>query len=145
MEKNKLIEAISNLIQLDIDTVYAYDQAIGEIEDKIIRARLTDFRDAHRHHSERLSEEIRILGGIPTKHSRDIKGYAIEAFTALRGFTGMKGALKALKTVEEFTNRQYGEIVSQDVPAPVKEIFRKYFSEEKIHLNYIESNLEALR
>jgi len=145
MKKNDLVEAISSLIQLDIDTVYAYDQAIGEIEDKIIQARLTDFRDAHRHHSERLSEEIRSLGGTPPKSTKDFKGYAIEAFTALRGFTGMKGALKALKTVEEFTNRQYAEIVSQDVPAPIKEIFRKYFSEEKIHLKYIDSNLEALR
>ena len=145
MEKNELIEAISALIQLDIDTVYAYEQAIDEIEDGIIRARLTEFRDAHRQHSERLSEKIRALDGTPPKHTKDFKGYAIEAFTALRGITGMKGALKALRTVEEITNRQYGKIVSEDVPAPFKELFRKYFSDEKMHLNYIDSNLEALR
>jgi hypothetical protein len=140
-----LIGTISELFQLDIDTVYAYDHVLDEIDDGIIRARLNEFRDAHRDHSKRLSEEITALGGTPPKNTRDIKGYAIEAFTALRGFTGMKGALKALKTVEEITNRQYGEIVSQDVPAPLKEVFRKYFSEEKMHLNYIDSNLEALR
>ena len=62
MEKNELIETVSALIQLDIDTVYAYDQALDEIEDKIIRARLTEFRDTHRNHAERLSEEIRATG-----------------------------------------------------------------------------------
>ena len=57
----------------------------------------------------------------------------------------MKGALKALKTVEEITNRHYGEAVSKDAPPALKEILRKHFTDEKIHLDYIDSNLEALR
>jgi hypothetical protein len=38
-EKNR-IEALSNLVQLDIDAVYAYDQALKEINDPIIKDRL---------------------------------------------------------------------------------------------------------
>ena len=145
MEKKETIETVSGLIQLDIDTVFAYDQALNEIKDDIIRARLTEFRDTHQNHVERLSEEIRSLGGSPPKITKGFKGYVIEAFTALRGFTGEKGALKALRSAEEITNRQYGEAVSKDVPDSVKELLRKHVTDERIHLDYIDSNLEALR
>ena len=89
MKKNdlELIETVLNLIQLDIDTVYAYDQALDEIEDKVIRVRLTGFRDMHRNHVENLSEMIRTLGGTPPEFTKDFKGFVIEAFTTLRGFT----------------------------------------------------------
>jgi hypothetical protein len=56
----------------------------------------------------------------------------------------LKGALQAMKTTEEITNRYYGEVVSWEAPPEVKEVLRKYFSEEKIHLEYITSNLQAL-
>ena len=36
MEENELIETVSKLIQLDIDTVCSYNQALDEIEDQII-------------------------------------------------------------------------------------------------------------
>jgi rubrerythrin len=144
-EKNELIEILSELIQLDNDVVYAYNQVLDDIEDKIIRARLTEFRDIHRNHAEFLSEELRALIGTPPKIGKDIKGYVIEAFAAVRGFTGMKGALKALRAIEERTNRQYGEVVSKNVPHSVKEILRKHLTDERIHLDYLDSNLAALQ
>ena len=49
-----------------------------------------------------------------------------------------------MKTTEEITNRHYGEVVSWEAPSEVKEVLRTYFSEEKIHLDYITSNLQAL-
>lgn len=36
MNDKNLIEAMSNLVQLDIDAVHAYDQAVKEINDTII-------------------------------------------------------------------------------------------------------------
>ena len=123
--------------------MHAHDRALGETPDGIICSRLTEFRDNHRQHISVLSDQIRALGGKAPKLSRDFKGYVIEAFTALRTVTGMKGALKALKTTEEITNRYYGQVVSKDVPPDLKEILRKHFSDEKIHLDYINSNLQA--
>ena len=145
MEKNEIIETVSKLIQLDVDTVYSYDKALDEIEDEIMRERLKQFRDMHQKHIKNLSDAIRTLGLEPPEIRKDLKGFVIEAFTALRGLTGMKGALKALKTTEEMTNRLYGEVVSKDVPSPLKEVLREHFTDEKVHLEYIDSNLEALR
>jgi uncharacterized protein (TIGR02284 family) len=144
MDKNNLIEAISKLVQLDIDTVHAYDKVLKEIDDPIIRERLLTFQDEHRNHISCLSRQIEDLGGQPPDQSQDFKGYVIEAFAAIRSFTGFKGALKALKIIEEITNRHYGEIVSWETPSAIKEKLRTYFSEEKVHLDYITINLQAL-
>lgn len=144
MNKNDLIKAMSNLVQLDIDTVHAYDQALKEIDDPIIKERLLTFQEDHRNHISTLSKQIKELGGRPPEKSKDFKGYVIEAFTAIRSFTGLKGALKSIKTTEEITNRYYGEVVSWKMPPGVKENLRTYFSDEKIHLEYITSNLKVI-
>ncbi len=144
MNEKELIEAMVNLVQLDIDAVHAYNQAVKEIEDPIIRDRLLTFQEDHRKHIAGLSKHIEALGGQPPEPSQDFKGYVIEAFTAIRSYTGLTGALKAMKTTEEITNRHYGEVVSWQAPPAIKESLRAYFSEEKIHLEYIDSNLQAI-
>ena len=141
---NELIKALSNLVQLDIDAVHAYDQAVKEIEDHIIKERLLKFQDDHRNHISGLSEEIRKLGKQPPEESMDFKGYVIEAFAAVRSFTGLKGALKTMKITEEIANRHYSEVVSWEAPDSIKELLRSYFSEEKVHLDYITANLKVL-
>jgi len=144
MHEKNIVEAMSNLVQLDIDAVHAYDQVLTEIDDPIIKDRLQKFQDEHRNHISGLSKHIEELGGQAPGQSQDFKGYVIEAFAAIRSFTGMKGALKAMKITEEITNRYYGEVVSWEAPPEVKEVLRTYFSEEKIHLDYITSNLQAM-
>ena len=76
--------------------------------------------------------------------SQGPRGYVIEAFAAIRSFTGLKGALSTMKTTEEITNRYYRKVVSWAVPPDVKEVLRKFFSEEKIHLDYITCNLQVM-
>lgn len=144
MSEKALIEVLSDLIQLDVDTDHAYNMAIKEIDDPIIRDRLLEFQNQHRNHISGLCEQIESLGGQPPDRAKDFKGHIIEAFTAIRSFTGLKGALAAIKTVEEITNQQYGDVVSWEAPSELKEILRTYFSEEKIHLEYVDNNLQAL-
>ena len=144
MDERILIEAMTNLAQLDIDAVHAYDQVLKEIDDPIIKDRLLNFQEEHRNHIRGLSKHIEDLGGQPPEQSQDFKGYVIEAFSAIRSFSGLKGALKAMKITEEITNRHYGEVVSWEAPSEVKDVLRRYFSEEKIHLDYITSNLQAM-
>jgi uncharacterized protein (TIGR02284 family) len=144
MTDNDFIQTLSNLVQLDIDAVHAYSQALKEIDDPIIKDRLRKFQDDHHDHISGLSEHIEKLGGQAPSRSQDFKGYVIEAFAAIRSFTGQKGALKALKSTEEITNRYYGEVVSSSASADTKEMLRAYFSDEKVHLEYITSNLKAL-
>ena len=73
MNENNLIETLSNLVQLDIDAVHAYDQALKEIEDPNIRNSLLKFQDNHRNHISGLSLQIKELGGQPPEYSQDIQ------------------------------------------------------------------------
>lgn len=144
MQTDQLIEILRELAQVDIDAVHSYNRVLDEISDNVVRARLTSFRDEHQQHMQAIADEIRTLGGEVPESTKDFKGYAVEAFAVLRTTTGgMKNALKALKTAEEITNRYYSRKVSKEAPAAVKDLLRKHFSEEKIHLDYINENVKA--
>lgn len=145
MQGQKLVELLSELIQLDIDAVEAYREAVEGVEDDIMRKRLESFAQNHLDHIDMLSQEVENAGGQPPQLSKDLKGLLIKGFAALRSTTGTRGALKALQTAEELTVKGYGNAVSQDVPGAVKALLRKFFSDERNHLDYIRKNLQALR
>jgi hypothetical protein len=135
---------MSNLVRLEIDAVHASGQVVKEVDDPIIKERRLKFQEAHRYHISGLVKHIENLSGQPPERSQDFKGYVIEAFAAIRSYTGLKDALKAMRTTEDITNRYYGEVVSWEAPSEVKESLRTYFSEEKIHLDCIISNLQTM-
>jgi hypothetical protein len=83
MEKEDSIKALSDLVQLDIDTVHAYDQAVGQIDDPIIRDRMLGFQSSHQHRIGALAAKIESMGGQPSDHTKDVKGYVMETFTAI--------------------------------------------------------------
>ena len=144
MKKDKTIDELEQLAQADIDAVHTYDRVLDEINDDIIRSRLDEFRKQHVDHIVALSEEIRSMGGQPPELTKDFKGYAIEAFAAIGAAVGMKSALKALEAAERITLSYYDEMVSSKVSPSMKDLLRKHFTDEKIHLEYLENNLKAL-
>jgi ferritin-like protein len=144
MEGNDLLKKLQELAQVDIDTVHIYNRVLDEISDEIVHSRLTAFRDNHINHLNAIMEEIQSLGGEPPQLTKDFKGYVIEAFAVLSTAAGMKSALKVLKAAETISYEYYGQIISKDIPDILKERLRKYFSDEKIHLEYIENNLKVL-
>src|SRR5690625_4396391 len=107
MNTQEIIERLNSLIQLDVDAVGAYDQAIERIDTPSIQSDIMRFRDDHKRHITDLSTLVERLGGKPVEASPDFKGFLIEGFTALRSITGTEGALKAMKGNEELTNKRY--------------------------------------
>jgi len=138
----KAFEEINSLIQLDIDAVEAYKQALKNIDFPSIHQSLESFRQDHEEHIKALSDEIRQLGGKPMERSQDFKGFLIEGFTAIRSITGVEGALKAMLGNEKLTTKTYEKALSADVPASTKDIIRKNYEDEKKHLKYIEDALD---
>ncbi len=104
---------------------------------------MTAFRDDHKRHIEQLASEIRTLGGTPPEYSPDFKGYLISGFTSLRSITGTEGALKAMHSNEKTTNKHYDEAVTWPLTPSAKAVVDKGYSDERTHLQYIESTLEA--
>jgi demethoxyubiquinone hydroxylase (CLK1/Coq7/Cat5 family) len=144
MNDEELIKVLSDLVQLEINATYSYKHAIKKIEDKIIREHLKKFLKEHHGHIELLDEEIRNLGNRSPHLSRDLKGFVMGSVTVLRSVSGFKGALKALKAIEDLTNRRYGRAVVWDISPSTNKIIKQCITDEKSHLDYIVMNLEAL-
>lgn len=142
MEQQKLIKNLSRLVQLDIDAVHAYEQAIERIDTPTVSDRLSSFRDDHQRHITDLSNAISQLGGEPPEFSKDFKGYFIEGFTALRSATGTEGALKAMKTNENLTNKTYDDALDWELPENIRQIIIRNRDDERRHLEYIQECLD---
>ncbi|HEX8950115.1 MAG TPA: DUF2383 domain-containing protein [Dissulfurispiraceae bacterium] len=137
MDKKEMIDNLSDLVKVDIDAVHAYGQVIKHIDITSVREQLVNFQGDHERHIKDLSRVIRNLGGEPPEFSRDFKGYVLQGFAALRSMTGDEGALKALKSGEEFTNKRYHEARSWDLPADIISIIESNYEDEQRHLNYV--------
>ncbi|MGE4232376.1 MAG: DUF2383 domain-containing protein [Bacteriovoracia bacterium] len=141
MANKELIKKLNSLIQLDVDAIHAYDQAIDKIDIPSIRDKLSEFKTDHERHVTDLSRCVKDLDGKPIEFSRDFKGFVIEGMTALRGFLGTEGALKAMKTNENLTNSTYEKALSWDLPEDARSLIEQNFDDEKRHLKYIEDCL----
>ena len=141
MTNDEMISELSSLIQLDIDAIHAYDQAIKNIDVQEVKTRLTEFRRDHERHVADLSPEVQRLGGKPPAHKPDFKGFVIKGMTAVRSMTGTEGALKAMQTNEKLTNRNYAQATSKPFPDNIKPVLERNAADERRHLEYIEETL----
>ncbi len=143
MDTQDIIEKLNSLIQLDVDAVRAYEQAIERIDVPSIRSEIIRFQGDHKRHIADLSELVRQLGGKPIEASPDVEGFFIEGFTALRSITGTAGALQAMKGNEELTNKRYEDALHLGgLPDDVLSVIRRNREDERRHLTYIERTLE---
>lgn len=134
--------ALSRLVQLDVDAVRAYDQAIDHLDHVEIRRKLMEFRQDHVQHIERLSSAIRRNEGEPPERSRDVKGFVIEGFTAIGSRLGIEGALQAMRGNEKLTNAAYDEALELDLPWDVRHLVETHRDDERRHLRFIEKTLK---
>ncbi|MBI4405836.1 MAG: ferritin-like domain-containing protein [Deltaproteobacteria bacterium] len=137
------IDRLNSLIQLDYDAVLAYSQAIDNVELDEVKDKFSGFKADHERHIQELSSEVRTLGGIPHERARDLKGFFIEGFTAIRSMTGTAGALKAMRMNELLTNRNYQRTMKEAFPDRTKRILERNFQDEQRHIKYIEQAIEA--
>ncbi|MBI1912335.1 MAG: ferritin-like domain-containing protein [Deltaproteobacteria bacterium] len=143
MEDRDILKELKSLCQLDIDAVHAYNESLRHIDAPDVKKQIESFRGDHERHINELSESIRKLGDEPPKFSKDFRGYVLDAFTKVRSLTGIEGALKALRSGENMTNKRYGEARNIDFPALTKELIEKNFRDEQRHLKYIEQAIDS--
>lgn len=142
MERSEMINKLGSLVQLDIDAIHAYQQAIRKIEVEDVKNQLTLFLGDHQRHVENISAEIRKMGGQPPQFSPDFKGFLLEGFTTLRSITGDEGALKAMQVNEKITNSTYDKALAWDLPSDILEIVKRNREDERRHLEYIDRAIQ---
>ncbi len=142
MNTQEIIKDLSSLVQLDIDAIHAYEQAIEKVDVSEVRKKLTTFMSDHERHVTDLSRCIRELGGKPPEFLQDFKGFLIEGMTIMRSVTGTSGALKAMKMNEELTNAKYNKALGWPLPGDIRAIVELNREDERRHLEYIEEAIE---
>jgi hypothetical protein len=138
---DEVARKIYDLIQLDIDAVRAYAQAIDGVDEEHddVAAQLAVFQADHQVHVAALSAALLAVGREPPDYKADFKGFLIEGMTAIRAKLGTLQALKAMRQNELLTNRRYQEAVELDgIPAEIMLIIETGRDDEARHLAYIE-------
>jgi len=141
MDREEVLDQLEKLIKLDVDAMHAYDQAIKNIDQSIIRDKLLTFQGDHRHHIDVFSDKMKELNGTPPDLTADFKGFFIKGFTALRSITGTKGALQAMETNEKLTISSYEKASGLDLPADIIATIRSNLADEQRHLSFIREAL----
>lgn len=137
MNRDEILDTLQKLVQLDVDATHAYDQAIKNVKEQVIKDKLIQFQADHRRHIDILSAKAMELGGTPPELTSDFKGFIISGFIALRSLTGTKGALEAMETNERLTTSKYEEAAKKDFPLDVSTIVQSNLSDEQRHLSFI--------
>lgn len=142
MEQLKVEKLLKELMQLDFDAIQTYDQAIEKCDLESVRTALESFRADHERHLVNLTRLLADFGVQAETPTRDLKGAALEALTALRSLTGTKGALKAMRMNEKLTNKTYEEALEADLPQHARQLLVEHRADEARHLGYIERALD---
>jgi uncharacterized protein (TIGR02284 family) len=142
MDNNAMLKDLKELVQLDIDAIRLYDQALDNIDHPALHSQISSFQADHSRHVNDLSMVIRRLGGEPPKYAPDLKGILLEGFTAIRSMTGNEGALKAMRTNELLTNKTYDKARSWDLPMDIRQLIERNYADEQRHLAYIEQAIK---
>ncbi len=142
MRTGDIIIRLNQLIQIDIDAVNAYSQAILALPPGPVRDRLATFRGDHERHVRDLSALVLDLGGTP-RRSRDLMGFMVEGFTAASGMLGEAGALTAMRSNEELTFLAYERALALDLPPDAAALVRANRDDEERHRAYIAARLRG--
>ncbi|GFO53441.1 hypothetical protein GMSM_04480 [Geomonas sp. Red276] len=145
MIRDDILNQLEKLIHLDVDATHAYDQAIKNVNEQVIKDKLIQFQADHRKHIDLLSAKVLELGGTPPELSSDFKGFIISGFTALRSLTGTKGALEAMETNERLTTSKYDEACKLDFPVDIRTIVEQNYADEQRHLAFVREALQTLQ
>jgi uncharacterized protein (TIGR02284 family) len=143
-EVHKMAKRLRGLMQVDIDAVEAYNEAIDKVDSQELRSRLSSFRDEHQRHVSELQSAIKDMGSEPPDLDPDFKGRLIEGMTALRSTFGDEQALKAMRRNEQTTNNAYEDALQEHKwPGAVQRVIQRGYEDERRHLEWIEQQLSV--
>jgi hypothetical protein len=142
MTNQEIADALTELIQLDIDAVLAHDRAIAAIGEGAVAAQLATFKLDHQRHVLELSKLLLAMNRTPPGERADLKGTLLGGVTALRARLGTEQALEAMRSNERLTTSTYARAVARPLPEDVLEVVRRSYADEQRHLGWIERTLD---
>lgn len=144
MQNEEIAKEIKSLIQLTIDMIEAYQQALKEIKSPYIHKKTFNFMQDYQEHIALLNDVMKKMGHETPSYKRNLKGFLIEGFTLIQSKLGEKMALKALLINEKLARKKYEEALNYDLPPYAREVVEKNYHDEKIHFGYFNKVISAI-
>lgn len=138
MNNIEMAEVLSSLVQLDVNAAHAYREAMEHMSVISLKEQFRDFTHRHNENVEALTKVIRALDVVPPEPSRDFKGFLMEGYSAIRGSTGIEGALKAMKTNTEYINKKYREATALPLTPNILALVEHNYQNVRTELEFLE-------
>jgi len=142
MTDAEIAAELTELVQLDVDAVLAYDRAIAALGDGGVSRTLAAFRLDHQRHVLDLSAALLAMDAEPPAAQPDLKGSILGGVTAVRARLGTAQALEAMRTNEQLTTSSYARALAKPFPEHLLEVVRRGDADERRHLAWIERALD---
>lgn len=113
---------VKDLLYLEHDAIAAYDSCIERLDDQMLSAKISEFKQDHLQHVEVLNEMARELG-IDAPVEGDMKQMLTTGKVALADLMGDKAVLKAMKTNEDDTVTAYERASRHEDAVPKSQAF----------------------
>ncbi len=133
---------LMSVLQLERDTLQAYDEAIKRLSRPKFTLALNAFAHHHARHIAELDLLFRSLSIEP--EAPDSSAIRARGRVLLGAVLGDRGTLRAMKHNEDDTNAAYQRLVSHaGLPAHVRAHLQEYLDEERRHRAWIEEVLDG--
>lgn len=143
-KEGSIEKLVKDLLYLEHDAIAAYDSCIERLDDQMLSAKISEFKQDHLQHVEVLNEMAQELG-IDAPVEGDMKQMLTTGKVALADLMGDKAVLKAMKTNEDDTVTAYERASCHEDAIPKsKAFFTKAHEDELRHRAWMESTADAL-
>jgi hypothetical protein len=138
MKTREIVEELSRVMQLEVDSVAAYDAATAAVGAGTIHDELAIFRVEHQRHALALYDVFMRLGQNPPEIRPDVKGVVIGALTAPRPNLTVLELLEALRGNELLSSSVYAKALAKGFPQPIHDVLARAQGDERHHLDWLE-------
>ena len=121
----KTVEKLNNLLSGEYSASETYKQALEKVQDDPKASDLREIQSDHVMAIQLLKDEVRYLGGEPSRES-GLWGKWAQSVVGTAKIFGDKSAIKALQEGEEHGKKQYEEMLepSNEIPPRVQELIK---------------------
>ena len=136
-----LSSMLNQLIELDFDTIEAYQAAMDRLESPNDRTQLQWFLADHERHVRELSVLVRQLGETPSEEA-DMKQVLTKGKVVIASLLGDRAVLSAMKSNEDDTNTAYERAVRRnDLPLRIRNVLERNLDDERRHRAWFEARI----
>jgi uncharacterized protein (TIGR02284 family) len=139
-----IVDMLNDLIELNYDTLHAYEAAIDRLDNGEHQDQLTAFKDDQDRQIRELDSVIRKLGGKPA-NGASLKQVVTVGKVAFADILGDNLVLEAMKSNVDDINKAYKRAAARkDLPPEAVPVIQAALEDERRHHDWFEKTIAAL-